>query len=200
MNTKMSTIPGYRLNEYQLVLNPPVAFREKINRVREEFREIYPGSQVSTRPYLVLVRFTAWEMMEEKITLRLKTVGMGAAAFKLQVKDFGSFPSHSLFINVITKLPVQDLVRQIRTAQRLLKSPDSEPHFLQEPHFSIATRLIPAYYEKAWLEYSHRHFTASFIVDSMLLLKKKTGEKRFEIVENFSFMNLPVSSTQGALF
>ena len=200
MNTKMTTLPGYRLNEYQLVLNPPVAFREKLNSVREDFKTSYKESQVSTRPYLTLVKFRVWEMMEEKIVQRLKVIGMGATPFKLQTKDFGSFPTHSIFINVVTKLPVQDLVRQIKTVQRLLKSPESDPHFLQDPHFSIVTRLPPGYYEKAWLEYSHRQFTASFIADGMLLLKRKAGEKRFEIVERLEFMNLPVSIKQGELF
>ena len=38
------------------------------------------------------------------------------------------------------------------------------------------------------------------IADGMLLLKKVQGEKRFQVVERFEFLNLPVGTRQGELF
>jgi hypothetical protein len=97
-------------------------------------------------------------------------------------------------------LPVKELVRELKTIQRLMKSPVADPHFPDEQHFTISTKLNHVQYEKAWNEYTHRHFTGSFIADSMLLLKKVQGEKGFRIVERFDFMNLPVGIVQGELF
>ena len=46
-------------------------------------------------------------MMEERIINRFKTVAMGFYPFKVELKDFGSFPSHTIYINVTTKEPVR---------------------------------------------------------------------------------------------
>jgi len=200
MSTTVSQMPGYRLHEYLLVINPPQSTREKILGVKEEFRKNYKGLQGASTPYLALLKFSTWAMMEEKIVQRLKIIGMGFTPFKIQLKDFGSHPSYSIYINVISRLPIDSLVRELKTAQRLFKNPGSDPHFIEDPNFNIANRLNSGIYDKAWLEYSHRQFTASFIADGMLLLKKATGESKYQIVQRFEFMNLPVSTRQGELF
>jgi hypothetical protein len=38
------------------------------------------------------------------------------------------------------------------------------------------------------------------IADSMLLLKRPVGEKGYQVVQRFEFMNLPVATKQGELF
>jgi 2'-5' RNA ligase len=127
---------------------------------------------------------------------------MGFHPVKIELKDYGSFPAHTIYINVTSKVPVQNLVKQIRTeAQRLMKlNDDNKPHFIMEPHVTIARRLLPWQYEKGWLEYSHKHFTGRFIADAMLLLKRPVGELKYEIAQRFEFQNLPVNTTQGELF
>jgi 2'-5' RNA ligase len=196
------TIPGYRINEYLLVLNPHEELRNKIKDVKDEFYNSYkaPSAQWS-KPHITLVNFLQYDMMEERIVNRLKTVAMGYRPFKVELKDYGSFPSHTIFINVTTKEPIRDLVREMRPFQKLLKlNNDNKPHFIDEPHMTVARKLVPWQYEKAWLEYSNRHFTGRFIADSMLLLGRRAGDKPYRIIQRFEFMNLPVNTTQGALF
>ena len=77
---------------------------------------------------------------------------------------------------------------------------DNKPHFIDNPHLTIARKLVPWQYEQAWLEYSNRHFTGRFIADSMLLIKRRIEEKAYQIVQRFDFMNLPVTTKQGELF
>ena len=150
---------------------------------------------------MALVKFETVEMMEERILNRLKTIAMGYHPFKVELKDFGSYPSHSIFINVISKMPIQNLVRQVKDAQRLMKlDKDHKPHFMEEPQITIARKLVPWQYEEAWLEYSNKHFSGRFIADSMLLLKKREGQIGWQIVQRLEFMNLPVTTKQGALF
>jgi 2'-5' RNA ligase len=97
---------------------------------------------------------------------------------------------------------VQGLVKTIRTeTQRLMKlDNDNKPHFMLEPHVTIARKLKPWQYEQGWLEYSHKHFTGRFIADSMLLLKRPIGEMKYQIAKRFEFQNLPVATKQGDLF
>jgi 2'-5' RNA ligase len=195
--------PGYKVFEYLLILNPHEDLRNKIMKVKQDFFEKYKASSaVYGKPHLTLVNFVQYEMAEERILNRLKAIAMGYHPIKIELKDYGSFPSHTIYINVTSKVPIQGLVKTIRSeAQQLMKlNNENKPHFIMEPHFTIARKLQPWQYEKGWLEYSHRHFTGRFIADAMLLLKRPVGEMRYQIAGRFEFQNLPVNTTQGALF
>ena len=203
MKDLSNTIPGYRVYEYLLVLNPHEELRNKIAAVKAEFYNTYQAETAKWgKPHLTLVNFLQYGLMEDRIVNRLKMIAMGYHPVKIELKDYGSFPSHTIYINVTSKVPVQNLVKQIRTeAQRLMKlNEDNKPHFIMEPHMTIARRLLPWQYEKGWLEYSHKHFTGKFIADGMLLLKRPVFELKYEIVQRFEFQNLPVNTTQGELF
>ena len=197
------TMPGYRVYEYLLVLNPHEELRNRIMQVKKEFFEVYKVSTANGgKPHVALVNFLQYEMMEERLVNRLKTIGMGYYPIKVELKDFGSFPSHTIYINITSKVPIQNLVKEIRSqAQRLMKlNEENKPHFIMEPHINVARKLLPWQYEKGWLEYSHKHFTGRFIADGMLLLKRPIGEMKYQIVEKFQFQNLPVVTKQGDLF
>ena len=196
-------LPGYRIYEYLLVLNPHEELRNKIMEVKKDFYEKYQAETARWgKPHITLVNYVQYEMMEDRIVNHLKTIAMGYRPVKIELKDYGSFPSHTIYINITSKVPVQSLVKQIRTeTQRLMKlNDDNKPHFILEPHVTIARKLLPWQYEKGWLEYSHKHFTGRFIADAMLLLKRPVGELKYEIAKRFEFENLPVGTKQGELF
>ena len=202
MQPIIQSIPGYTVCEYLLVLSPPEELWNKILKVKKEFYETYKApTALWGKPHITLVNFVQLEMMEERIVSRLKTISMGYHPFKVELKDFGSFPTHTIFINVTSKLPIQNLVKQIKEAQRLMRlDKENKPHFIDEPHLPVARKLLPWQYEKGWLEYSRRQFTGRFIADSMLLLKRRVGDKPYQILQRFEFMNLPVTTKQGELF
>lgn len=203
MKTIIDTIPGYRVYEYLLVLSPHEELWNRIMEVKEDFATEYKTDFAKWgKPQVALVNFVQYGMMEERIINRLRTVAMGYPPFKVELKDFGSFPSHTIYINVTSKLPVQNLVKEIRTdGQRLMKlNDDNKPYFIMEPHLTIARKLKPWQYEKGWLEYSNSHFTGRFIADTMTLLKRSVGEMKYQIAQKFEFQNLPVATKQGELF
>jgi 2'-5' RNA ligase len=203
MKAIINTIPGYRVYEYLVVLNPHKELWEKIMKVKEEFAEEYKSDHARWgKPHVTLVNFVQYGMMEDRIVNRLNAVAMGQFPFKIELKDFGSFPAHTIYINVTTKVPIQNLIKTIRTeSQRLMKlNDDNKPHFIMEPHLTIARKLQPWQYEKGWLGYSNKNFTGRFIADGMLLLKRPVGEMKYQIVKRFEFQNLPVVTKQGELF
>ena len=199
----MNSIPGYQPYEYALVLRPHEELSHRIIKVREHFSDQYK-TEISkwTWPQVTLASFQQLRMMEDRLVNRFRTIAMGFPPFKVEMKDFGSFPSHTIFINVTSKLPVQNLVKMIRSdCQRLMKmDAEHKPFFIMDPYITVARKLKPWQYEKGWLEYSTRHFTGRFIANSMLLLKRPAGELKYHIVEKFSFQNLPVLTKQGELF
>ncbi|MEN9569604.1 MAG: hypothetical protein RL172_835 [Bacteroidota bacterium] len=196
-------MPGYRVMEYLLVLNPHEELRNKILAVKNDFFDKYKAETARWgKPHITLVNFLQYQLMEDRLVNRLHAIAMGQCPIKVALKDYGSFPSHTIYINITSKLPIQGLVKEVRSqAQRLMKlNEDNKPHFILEPHLTIARRLLPWQYEQGWLEYSHRHFTGSFIADAMLLLKRPLGEQQYQIVQRFAFENLPVNTRQGELF
>lgn len=194
---------GYRINEYQLVLKPHEELWNRLKKIRGEFAETYKVLlPKNNKPHITVVRFYAFEMNEERIMQRINTIAMGFAPFKIELKDFGSFPSHTIFINVLSKLPIKKLSVALKDVQLLMKpGKELKPHFIDDAFISVGSKLKPWQYEKGWLEYSHRHFTGRFIADHMLLLKRNANTKgAFQIARRFDFQNLPVITRQGALF
>ena len=196
-------MPGYKIYEYLLVLNPHEALRDKIMQVKQCFFDNYKNpSAIYGKPHVPLVNFVQYEMMEERLVNSLDVVAMGCPPIKVEMKDYSSFPSHTIYINITSKVPVINLIKNIRTnTQRLMKlNNENKPHFIIEPHLTIARKLLPWQYEKGWLEFSHKNFTGRFIADAMLLLKRPVGEIKYQIVKRFEFQNLPVTTKQGNLF
>ncbi len=198
-----NAMQGYKINEYQLVLNPHEALRTKVLEIKQHFAATYNNVHaLYGKPHIALVNFIQYQMIEEKLVNRLQAIAMGTPPVKIEMKDYGSFPTHTIYINITSKLPIQNLVKNIRSeAQRLMKlNEENKPYFVMEPYLVVARKLDPLQYEKAWLEYSNLHFTGRFIADGMLLLKRPLGEFRYEIVQRFDFKNLPINTTQGELF
>lgn len=197
------TMPGYRIFEYLLVLNPHEDLSNKINTMRKAFnKELQISGVPGSKANLALVKFEQREMMESRIVNKLHTIAMGYPPFKVELKNFGSFPAHTIFINVTSKIPIQQLVKRIRTeAGKWMKyDPDKAPHFMLEPHFTLGMKLKPWQYEKAWLEYSQKQWTARFIATEMVLLKRVAGERNWIVANRFKLENLPVETKQGELF
>jgi 2'-5' RNA ligase len=203
MKTIVNSIPGYQASEYLLVIEPHKELTGKLAKIKEEFADAYKMEQARWgQPQILLASFVQYAMMEERLINRLRMVAMGATPFKTELRDFGSFPSHTIYINVVSKVPFQGLVKNIRhETQRLMKlNDDNKPYFNLEPHITIARKLQPWQYEKGWLEYSNRSFTGRFIADTMVLLRRPVGEIKYKVVHRFRFQNLPVATKQGELF
>lgn len=187
--------------EYLLILSPHADLQERIGKIKEAFAKEYKAPSAKSKGHLTLVKFLASGLTEEKLVNRLQHIAMAAVPFKIELAGFGAFPSHTIFINVTTKLPVQNLVREIKQAQGLMRAhKDFKPHFIDEPHLTIARKLKPWQFESGWLAYSHAHFTGRFIADAMLLLKRSLNGGNYQVVRRFEFQNLPVATKQGSLF
>jgi 2'-5' RNA ligase len=207
--TSLIIIPGYNYNEYLLVLKPHEDLCNKISQVKKDFYEKYKTPVSFGNSHLTLANFIQFDMREEKLVNRLNTIAMNYPPFKIELRDFGSLPTHTIFINIESKQQVQNLVKELRPAQQLMTlNKETKPHFITDPNFTVARKLLPWQFEKSWADYSHRHFSGGFIADGMLLLKRKLtsvsegnhSAGKYQVVRRFEFMNLPVATRQGELF
>ncbi len=195
-------IPSYATSEYRLVLEPPPVLREALFAVKKKFAENYDcPSAARGRTDICLLRFTQFEMTEQRIIRRLQNLVAERQAFFVEMNGFGSFPSHTIFFSVTTQTQLTELVKSFRPLQALLKmDKDHKPHFINQPYINLATKLLPWQYEQGWLEMSHTHFTGKFMAEQLLLLRKREQEQRFEVVRRFVMKNEKKEVIQTNLF
>ena len=188
--------------EYLLVLQPHEALWNEIKFIKEKFATDFDCAMARIGlPHITLVRFKQYQAAEVRIRQALRNSIKTLQPFKIEMKDFGSFPSHTIYINIVSKVQIVNTVKVVRQGQRFMKmDKDNKPHFITEPHLTIARKLLPWQYEKGWLEYSHKDFHGRFIADHALLLKRRQGEK-YRPVEKFVFQNEKEEEiVQGDLF
>lgn len=190
-----------QLFEYQLVIDLPEDLRLKIETERVELTNNYGILQPSTgRPAVSLTRFKANKMMERKIINKLQQVVIEQKPFMIELKDFGSYPMHAVFIEINNQEKVLELIKNLKQARPLMKAGGDEPHFLSDPQMVLAGRLANDKFIEIMKAYEHKKFAGNFLADSFLLLKKNEAEKKYEVVKRFAFEIEAVKKPQGVLF
>lgn len=190
-----------QLFEYQLVINMPEDLRRRIEAERQQLAENYNILQPPTgRPCVSLVRFKAYEVMEKKIVDKLQRIVMAAKPFKIELKDYGSYPMHALFIEIKNQEKVTAFIKSLKQARPLMRACGDDPHFLLDPQIVLAGRLTNDKFIEIMKVYAHRKFADDFRAASMLMLKKNEDGRRYEMVKQFEFELLNEKKLQGQLF
>ncbi len=195
------TIPA--VAEYLLLIEPRKDLSDAITEIKKAFYDQYKAPEaLKGKPHLTLVNYRQYTSFESRIIQKLHRVSMQLSPIAIDLRDYGSFPSHTIYINVASRSTVQNLVKHIRThLQGLMKmEKDNTPHFIMEPHITIARRLKPWQYEQGWLAYSHQSFSGRFIAHSMILLRRATPAQKYELVHRFEFQGMAVGASQAVLF
>ena len=198
MNVQM---PGYRINEYRLVIPIAAALQQSISKISNALHEKYkvkPVYEPSTS--LTIAKCFAFGQNEPRLLEGLQAVAMHQRPFKIEMKGFSAYPSHSIYINVETKSPFVEMVKALKRIKWLMNIPDYEPHFFTEPNVLIAQKLKPMQFINMWMECEHSMFTGRFVANELLLLKRNSESEHFEISQKWEFMSLPTEVKQGVLF
>lgn len=199
--TTPAPLPDYRINEYRLVIPLADALQEKIHRLRTTLHERHKVKlPFELKPSLTILKCHAFEKIEPRLLERLQQVAMGCNPFKVELQDFSAYPSHTIYVDVRTRSPFHELVKDLKKAKWLMNIPQHEPHFIPEPHLIIAQRLKPMEFIRMWMECEHTPFSGRFVADAMLLLRRSPISKRYEVVRRMEFMSLPQDIKQGELF
>ena len=191
------------LSQYLIVLSPNEALWQKIMDLKKQFADAYNCPMAySTKPHITLTSFIQNRLIESRLLPLLHKKIAGFSPTKIELKDYGSFPTHTIFINITSKVPIVNMVKELRDYQQLMTiSKDIKPYFITEPHVTIARKLEHWQYEKAWLAFQHMEFTGRFIADSITILRRPVGGGKYTLVEKFAMQSLPTpQSNQGSLF
>jgi hypothetical protein len=139
-------------------------------------------------------------MTEPKILSQLKGICSTFPQLKIEIRDYGSFPSHSIFLTVQTQEPIKQIQVSLRAIKKLAKVSEHQPHFLNEPFIGIAFKIPSEVYDKAWPEYQQKGFTGQFIADGISITKKKDNGMGYKLLQKAPFKNHPMAVKQGGLF
>ena len=170
--------------------------------LKQHFSETYQCPQAMyLKPQITLIKFSQYELAESRFVNRFRNIATANPSFKITLNDFGSLPSHTIYVNIQTTNQITELTKELKEVQAYIK-PDAQhkPHFITEPFISIAQKLLPWQYEKGWFEYSNTHFNASFMVNEILLLKKKDGSNGYKTIERFPLLNQVNKLEQASMF
>jgi hypothetical protein len=200
MNTS-SSMPGYQINEYRLVIPLAEALQEKVINIRTALHERHRvKANFELQPALTILKFNAFENIEPRLLERLHQVALEHNPFKVELENYAAYPSHTIYIDVLTKSPFNELTKSLKKMKWLMSIPQYEPHFINEPHLIIAQRLKPMQFIGMWMECEHMHFSGRFIAKEMILLKRNAETQHYEELRRMEFMALPLSVKQGELF
>lgn len=186
---------------YLLILHPDESVRDKIMEHKKSFAEkLECPSCLYSKPHITLVKFTQYNSLEARIVKRIASFAQTISPFGVCLNGFGGFPSHTIYFNVQTKNDIVGLAKDLRELHLPLKlDKDNKPHFITEPHITLARKLLPWQYEKGWLQWSGQHFTAKFTTSEMILLKRRDNVSNYQTVGTFSFLGKKEQVRQAPL-
>lgn len=180
MTIACSGMPGYRVNQYRLIMLPQESMAQKILQLRRAAANYFPEAKVlMNRPYIGLADFMQYEMMEERLQYRLRCIAMEQQAFRLRIQGWELTAQQSLTLHLPDAEPIMQLVAQIRfEARRLMKLNDQvKPHFAQRPSLPIIHQIPEQLLGAVEKRYARKKIEGSLTADAMLLLKRpQTGE------------------------
>ncbi len=201
MQTSLVRLPGHTLREYQVIVTPQEALRERIMKKRAEFREHHGSSGHLPPACLCIARFHQYLMNEDRTIAQMDRMAMGMAPFRITIRGFNSLPDHAIFFHTERSAGLHKLAAGIKALGKLLyPDPDHKAKVHPEPHIVLARRLDPEQFAAGWGEWAARPFSADILAESFLVLKRIPGDIRAQVVSRSEFKNLPVATRQGELF
>ena len=176
--------------EYLLVANPDETVFNKVMTEQQVFYDRYKEKiAVKTKPHITVANFMAMESMEDTVIRWIERICKNQHSFSVVLNNFSGFPPHTIYVRVQNPQPFQQLAKQLQVISDYIKSnEDPLPLLTSRPHLTIARRLPEAVYSKAMMDYSQRDFHSSFMVNELVLLKRKHPFDTSEKVMVFRFL------------
>ena len=165
----------YGFYEYLLVARPDKKVYEKVMAEKQFFYEEYKEKiAVKTQPHITITNFLAKEVMEGTIIRWMANIFNKKQSFPVTLNNYSGFPPHTIYLRIQDTMPFQQLAKELKIIDTYVTSCSCPPmKIISKPYVSIARRLSEEVYFKALIQYSHKSFHESFVVNELLLLRRK---------------------------
>ena len=176
---------------YFLALIPPEPLLTQIKALKEEMRDRYGAGHALKSPAHITLRMPfRWPAGEEAMLIEvLQRFSQGIKPFPVMLDGFDCFAPRVLFCKVVHPPPIVELAESLQyVLQTELGVPPRQPPRPVHPHLTIATRyLTEEAFQRAWPEFRDRPLSASFLAESLFLLKH--NGKYWDVYREFAFVN-----------
>lgn len=174
------------LHDYRLILDTPPVVKQKIAVLKTHFDKDYKGMVIAGgSPFIYLATFSQIELKEEVMIDHLYKMALGLMPFKLHIKDFGCLGENEIYIALKEQPAVGRIVNLLKTVENQMVN----ARFNDLPRITIAQHLMPWQFKKSWPLLAEKRFSATFISDKMLLLKRMYGFRGWQVLKHLNFEN-----------
>ncbi|MDN3588164.1 2'-5' RNA ligase family protein [Pedobacter aquatilis] len=177
-------------NLFLVCIVPPISIVEDIDVIRNEISEKYQLFQSLKRPaHITLynpVKISSLEK-EKQFFSTLENAAF-STPFSQVIKNFNSFPQHTIYIDVEQNESLVKLQSQIKRELKPLNLLDEKNNFKFTPHLTIAFKDVkPHQYAAIMDEYQNKNFKRTFDVNHFSVYKHI--DKRWQPFKEIPFKN-----------
>jgi 2'-5' RNA ligase len=191
---------GNKICEYRLLVPFPSHLQEKINNIRKQLHHRhnlpYP---FLLPPSLTILKCHAFEKIEPKLLEKIQNLVLETAPFSVELQNFTSFPTHTIYVEVNSKAPFNEMVKELKKIKWLMNIPGFEPQFIPEPHLIIAQALKQQKFNFMWRDCENINLQELFIADSLVLVKRTEQQQHYTTLRRMQLQTLPMNVKQGEL-
>ncbi len=161
--------------EYLLVANPGKEVNEKVMAEKQFFYDEYKEKiAIKSKPQITIASFLAKEEMENTVIRWMQRICSRQQSFSVTLNNYSGFPPHTIYLRIQNEAPFRQLAKELSVVNAYVSSCSCPPMvLLPRPHVSIAGSLPEETFFKALTQYAHKSFHESFLVNELLLLKRK---------------------------
>lgn len=150
--------------------------------------------------HILIAGFGQYAAKEAYMISRLANMAAALAPIAIRMQSLQFIHPHSILLPVMSSAYLQALLQEVKQHQWMMRMPMQRPYFVSLPHISLLHHLGIRQFEAIWQRISHRRFTAAFTANHLCILRRKKGEKKWQLIEKLAFENTLVSAHQGVLF
>ncbi len=174
--------------EYVLVVKPGGELDEKLMTEKKIFYDDFKEKNaIATRPYITVASFLAKEGMENTVTRWMQRICSKQHSFSVTLNNYSGFPPDTIYLRIQNEEPFRQLAKELSVVNAYISSGSCTPMLLTpRPHVSIAGKLPSEIFFKALTQYAHKSFHETFVVNELLLLKRKDEYDAFSTVIVFA--------------
>lgn len=163
--------------EYLLVINPAKDVNKKLVAEKQMFYDDFnQKAAINTKPHIIVASFIAKEGMENTIVRWMQRICSKQKSFTVTLNNYGGFPPDTIYLRIQDEAPFRRLAKELSVVNAYINSSSCPPMLVTpRPHVSVADNLSEEIFFKALTQYAHKSFHESFLVNELLLLKRKDG-------------------------
>ena len=176
-------------HEYVLAIQPPLPVQKEIERGKMVFQKQYRHVACLRLPmHIPLAMFRMEEDHEEDLMQQLEKACLMQQPFPVKLEGFCRTESPcSLGIQATSGTALQGFTKAVK---QLLQLPGNRSAFFYRPYLPFAEGMSREILDACWPLWSQRKPEATFVVSSLLLLRRKDALDRQLLLREFDFGQL----------